>query len=261
MVRMYSFLIVLLQTISGCGQSAAPLHIPLVDTLLLPLGNDTVPVHKSLYGNAPAPFFVHLHHNEITADSAAQYFLQRAGGMMISVQNDRERLMQFWLAGVRYQFDPNRIFTPAGAERSLRRLGPFASAALASVLRFSDSLLSLLPDSIPLITVHNNTHGAYSLRSYLPDGELAREAADVFLNAEMDDDDFVLTTDAKLFSALRNRGINAVLQKNDDAADDGSMGYLFSKMGRSYTNVEAEHGHLEEQLRMLQAVVEELHPK
>ncbi len=255
MLRTICLLIVVLPFLTGCGPIAAQYYQPVTDTLLLPLGNDSVRVHQSRYGDVPAPIFVHLHHNEQTADSAAQHLLQRLGGVYISLQNGRQRLVRFGLGKVGYQFDPNRMFTPTGAEQSLKLLGPYSPAAQKAVLQLSDSLLSLLPDSIPLFAVHNNTNDAYSLLSYLSGASMATEAAEVFRNEEMDPDDFVLTTDPSLFNALKSMGVNAVLHNREHAADDGSLGYVWGKRGRSYTNVEAQHGHWQEQVRMIEAVI------
>lgn len=257
-MRTFFVLIVILQIGSGCGPTAAQRYQPTTDTLLLPLGNDTVQVLKSQYGEAPAPFFIHVHHNEQTADSATRQLLQDTGGTFLSLQNDRQRLIKFRLNGAEFTFDPNRMFTPEGATQSLQLLSKPDTAALASVLCFSKALLAQIPDSVPVIAVHNNTNGAYSLLSYLPGGEYAAEAATVFRNAEMDPDDFVLTTDSLLFNALRANNINAILQHNGQALNDGSLGYYFGKMGRSYTNVETEHGHFAEQLRLIEAVLKAL---
>lgn len=257
-VRTICLLIATVYAIAGCKPIAAQLYQPVVDTLLLPLGNHTVQVHQSRYGDAPAPFFVLLHHNEQTANEAAQQLLQQRGGVYLALQNGRQRLVRFRLDGKAHQFDPNRMFTPLGAEQSLKLLGDYTPAALEAVLQLSDTLLSLLPDSLPLIAVHNNTENAYSLLSYFPGGAFANEAADVFRNAEMDPDDFVLTTDSALFYQLKEQRINVVLQHNDGAQDDGSLGFLWGKMGRSYTNVEAQYGHGPQQTRMIEAVLEGL---
>ena len=74
--------------------------------------------------------------------------------------------------------------------------------------------------------------------------------------AGSDPDNFVFTTDPALFSFLLNKGMSAVLQYNEAASDDGSLSVLLGKKGRTYVNVEAQHDHLDEQLRLLQAVTD-----
>jgi hypothetical protein len=60
----------------------------------------------------------------------------------------------------------------------------------------------------------------------------------------MDEDDFIYTTSVYFFRKLKDAGLNVVLQNNDSIGDDGSLSVLCGKTGRSYINIEAEHGHL-----------------
>jgi hypothetical protein len=70
----------------------------------------------------------------------------------------------------------------------------------------------------------------------------------------MDADDFVLTTDEKIFNHLKSKNINAVLQSHKVTTDDGSLSIYCSKKKIPYINIEAQHGHTAEQLRMLNAL-------
>lgn len=150
--------------------------------------------------------------------------------------------------------DPNRIFTPAGIQQSLQLLSTFDSSASTALAFFAHNISAMLPDSLPLIAVHNNTDGAYAIHSYTPNGSLSKDAARVHINPKMDPDDFVLTTDEELFVHLQKEDVNAVLQANTSAADDGSLSVVMGRKERVYVNIEAQHGHEQVQLQLLEQV-------
>ena len=160
----------------------------------------------------------------------------------------------------RYAFDPNRIFTDAGALATLRRLNRTDSTVadidpevVEVVRRFAEALL----DSVGLdtlrqvVALHNNTDEQYSARSYLPGAEYASDAADVHLEPGSDADDFFFVTERTLFDRLRAEGFNVVLQHNAAVTDDGSLSVFAARAGIRYVNVEAQHGHRAEQERMI----------
>lgn len=105
-----------------------------------------------------------------------------------------------------------------------------------------------------VVTLHNNTDGNYSVLSYLPGGAHAREAQEVHVVDGRDPDDFFFVTDRDLFERLAEKGFNVVLQHNDAATDDGSLSVYAGRRGKPYVNVEAEHGHLHEQVEMVRAL-------
>ncbi len=109
-----------------------------------------------------------------------------------------------------------------------------------------------------VLTLHNNTEGGYSARSYEPGAEYASDAAAVTVHAGTDPDDFFFVTDRALYDALVAEGFNAVLQDNDAATDDGSLSVWAAREGVPYVNVEAQHGHRAEQARMISALVDVL---
>lgn len=258
-MRPYLILVFLFFTLAGCGQEPAWRYIPLIDTIAIPLGDTAVPVFAHRYSpHITAPFFIHLHHNEQTADSALHSHLAQYGGTAIGIYNNRQRFVSFKLGQKGYLFDPNRMFTPAGIRQSLQLLSSYGPQAAQAISRFSDSLLSMLPPGQPIIAVHNNTDGAYSILWYAAGGTYAAEAKAFFCNERMDSDDFVLTTDPELFAYLKAASISAVLQDNDRAFDDGSLGYYLGKKARPYINIETEHGHFREQMQLITAVMEGL---
>ncbi len=65
--------------------------------------------------------------------------------------------------------------------------------------------------------------------------------------------DFILTTEKAFFNYLKQKKLNVVLQ-HPRPYDDGSLSVYAGKKKIRYINVEALHGHLDEQVRMLEAL-------
>ena len=61
-----------------------------------------------------------------------------------------------------------------------------------------------------------------------------------------------------LYEKFKNLGYNTVLQNNATMTDDGSLSVLAGQQNIPYVNVEAQHGHLEEQVEMLFVLMEVL---
>lgn len=239
---------------SGCSQQPQWRYIGNSQDITVPLGDTSITARLTVYNDTLFPYFLHLHHNEATAETSIQRYLETNGGAYLSLVNNRQRNLSFTVSGKRYVADPNRVFTPQGIRQSLLLLSTFDSSAAKALTAFSENINALLIDSLPLIAVHNNTEGAYSILSYTPKGELAKDAARINYNSKMDADDFVLTTDEALFYYLRDENINAVLQANAVVQDDGSLSVVMGRAGISYANIETEHGHEQTQLHLLQTV-------
>ena len=145
------------------------------------------------------------------------------------------------------------MFTDVGAEASLHRFGAYSDSAFAVVRRFADELIEAydLAALSVVVTLHNNTEGTYSAKSYAEGGEYEEDAADVFIVEGSDPDDFFFVTDRGIFEKLKAGGFNVVLQDNDRATDDGSLSVFCGQHDIPYVNVEAQRGHLEAQIRML----------
>jgi hypothetical protein len=203
------------------------------------------------------PTFLVLHDDENTAVDAGLETIRARGGRLVEVQAQGDRLVDFELDGARWRFDPNRIFTEAGAAATLREHNGAATAnVLAEVRRFADAVLAAydVASPRPLITLHNNTEGEYSALSYLPGGGHARDAAAVHLPPEVSPDDFFFVTDRRLFDGLAREGFPVVLQDNTRMTDDGSLSVWAGHRGVPYVNVETKHGHRERQIEMLEAL-------
>lgn len=242
--------------LSHCARSDAParIYFPVVSDHPVALGDTSFTIQISIYDSSSKLVFVHLHDDEQTAWSATHSFLEQQGGTLISIPNNGERYITFPFDGKSYTFDPNRMFTRRGIIESLQIFQPFNAKAIPEVESFANSFLQKIPDDGYVISMHNNTENKYSVLSYLPNGTLPGEASKVYISKNMDPDDFVFTTDREIFSGLQKQDISVVLQKKKPATDDGSLSILFGKKEKAYTNIEAEHGHFDVQLQLLESV-------
>jgi len=199
--------------------------------------------------------FVNLHDNENTSVKAAFIVIDSIGGRIIQLQHTEERNIQFNLESVKYEFDPNRMFTDLGAEETLKRYSKMSGKAHKSIRALAKRVVDSL-DQRMIVTLHNNSEDNYSSLSYLD--EYKNDAVEVYINPDKDPDDFFFVTTKELFDAFKKLGYNTVLQNNDTMTDDGSLSVLAGQQDIPYINVEAQHGHLEEQVKMLFALVKML---
>jgi hypothetical protein len=207
--------------------------------------------------------FCNLHDDENTAVEAGLIALRRLGGRLVELRHGSKRNITFRLDAAAFVVDPNRIFTPEGARLTLSKLSRRTANAEDAVERFARDLLTIysIERADVVIALHNNSEGDYSALSYAKGGKFATDAAAVSIKPGNDPDDFFFVTETVLFDALRGHGHNVVLQDNRRVTDDGSLSVYCGRAGRRYINVEAQHGHLEQQVAMilaLEGVLEEL---
>lgn len=219
------------------------------------LGSAGVTVQVYASGTRPFTLF-NMHDDENTAVEAGQVVIERHGGRVVTLAHTGDRLIAFTLDGTRYRFDPNRMFTDAGARRTLEREGAFSEAALEVVRTFADQVLAEydLARGGAVVTVHNNTDQNYQATDYAPGGVYEQEAEAVHLEPGTDPDDFFFVTDRRFFDEAQAAGYNAVLQDNAQATDDGSLSVYCGREGIPYINVEAQHGHRTAQIQMLELI-------
>lgn len=233
--------------------AAAPLLEPVV--LVVKSANPNVvmlgetAIRLEIHRKGAGPVFFALHEDEATSIKAAVGLR----GTLVILRHGGGRNVSFRLLGVKYRFDPNRIFTPVGIERTLRRHGAYSADAAREVEKLYQALRGLIQGRM-VVGLHNNKNGGYSVNSYAAGGEYAGDAARVHISPNQDEDDFVLTTSAAMFERAKQLGYNAVLQKRNPA-DDGSLSvYCASRC--VYLNAEAEHGHTAAQRAMLRAMLQ-----
>ncbi len=251
--------------------------------LAVPLGADrvTVRVHTApttdALGSPGVEAFplnaLNLHDDESTSVEAALDVLRQRGGRVVELVHTGDRNVAFRVLAGRvyaegedrpefasYAADPNRMFTPAGRDRTLAALSTADARGAEALAAFADSVLAVYAAEPPavVLTLHNNTEASYSAASYLPGAQYASDAAAVTVHDGTDPDDFFFVTDRAIYDALVARGFNAVLQDNDAATDDGSLSVWAARRAVPYVNVEAQHGHRDEQAAMLLALLDVL---
>ena len=223
-----------------------------------------LPVRLATEGRETAGLvYCNLHENERTSVAAARAVLGECAGRLFMLRAQGRRLITFTLDGQTYTFDPNRIFSLLGIERTLRLYGRSSERARAAVGALAAWWLEQtgLARASLVVALHNNGPGAYSIRSYAGHGAEHRMAAAVYENGRGQPDDFLLVTERRFFDHLRSRGFNVVQQVNATAAtDDGSLAVYCGRARIPYVNVEAAFGHFNEQVAMLREVHRMLGP-
>lgn len=227
------------------------LEITITRTPLL-IGDSTVDLvlHET---SVPGLTYLNLHDDENTSVRAALDVIREHGGSVLELKHSGMRNITFELEGVKYEFDPNRMFNDQGAAASLERFGPVNDAAISAVRSFADDVLQqiLPPGSNVIVTLHNNEGRGYSILSYLPDGNYASEALDVHVGEGIDPHDFYFVTDLAIYHQLQEADLNVVLQDNVHVTDDGSLSVWCAQNQLPYVNVEAQDGHRGSQADMI----------
>lgn len=248
-MRSTRLLFIALFLISGC--SATPTESDIVRHRVA-IGDDFVNV-VDFHGGEPGLTFINIHENEETSIEAAREHVRLNGGRLIYLEHSGERNITFSVADTTYRVDPNRIYTDTGIRKTLENLSTYSDSAARAVRSFRDMLLDIFDvDSLPVVVaVHNNTDGQYSILSYRGDGSYASDAALTHVEPDQDIDDFYFVTEADWFEPISRAGYNIAVQDSAAVTDDGSLSVYCGQQGIPYVNVEAEHGHLDMQLEML----------
>jgi len=265
------FVLMVILTIVGCKADTAPAEkieisskdkIPagsvapavLKDTiLLLKAGETEIKIKFYNFGSVSRKVFINLHDDENTSVDATKKLISETDDPFLEVQAQGERKIAFRINKKKYRFDPNRIFTPAGIEKTLKANGKSSPEAVEATSLFAESITCLLAKYDTIVAVHNNKRG-YSLKDYLKGGSLVRDADEVFQNPKMSPHDFFFVVDRSDFELIKGKGINVVLQAAATVTDDGSLSVYCQQKKIRYLNCEALEGNLKEQTRMLREV-------
>ena len=230
----------------------------------LPVGDAAIGVRVTKKPGS-ALIYCNMHDDENTAVEAVEKIIAESGGTLVELKHSGRRRVAFTTEGKAYTFDPNRIFTPDGVRKTLDSRTA-TEAAIKQVEGFAKKLAELygVDKADVVVAVHNNGEGGLSIQSYQPRGSEEAATGEVFADPAHDPDDFFLVTHRGLFEALKARKFNVILQENVRAPDDGSLSVYCGKAGIPYANVEAQSGHLDEQVAMLKALsaaIDEVKPK
>lgn len=216
-------------------------------------GDATIQLQKDFYNNYDSSvLFIHLHENEFTSKQATHEYLTKRSGIFIQLNHTDTgaRFIDFSYAGKSFRFDPNRMFTTQGREVSLQKLGSYTTEADAIITALADSLLAAVTKARLVIAVHNNTDANYSINSYTEGNKEAENTDELYIHPANDEDDFIITTEKKIFDAIQAAGKNVVLLKRD-SRDDGSLSYYCGMHHIPYINIETQQTHYKEHLAFL----------
>lgn len=124
--------------------------------------------------------FINLHANENTSVVAARSLIYLNGGRLVYLRHgNNSRLVTFRLEGEVYTFDPNRMFTTVGIEKTLKDNGNYSDSASKAVQAFASKVLEVYQfgKQYTVVSIHNNGP-RYSAEAYLPNATFAQDAAE-----------------------------------------------------------------------------------
>jgi len=235
---------------------------PETTTILYKLGETTIPIKVMQYGEVKNIVCINLHDNENTSVNAAQQVLETRGGTLIKIENYHQRVIKFRFHNQYYSFDPNRIFSKEGIEQSLKENRRSSPEAIEEVYKFAERILQIFPEEINcVIALHNNTEGAYSIKSYQTGSEREKDAKAIHTAEEQDIDDIALTTDEYLFQQMASNGYNSIWQDNINVKKDGSLSVYCGEKNQRYINIETQHGRMLQYKEMLEKLLDILNLK
>ncbi|GGI27927.1 hypothetical protein [Pedobacter mendelii] len=200
--------------------------------------------------------FLVVHDNEDTGVKAGFDYIRWNGGEIIDSQYGGVRDYNFSYMDDIYRIDPNAIYTERGINTRLKK-DEFSSGEVEKALNAAGKQIIDFYDPKSLgyiLTLHNNGDGGFGISSYLPGYDLSSAADSVYINFEMDGDDMLYVTDLKLFNSLKKANVNVMLQSKF-VENDGSLSVYAMQNDLPYINVEVQHGHLEENLRLIELAI------
>ncbi|MBK7289995.1 MAG: hypothetical protein IPI78_07015 [Chitinophagaceae bacterium] len=232
------------------------LFVPAEKTVFHKIGDRNIAVKIFQYGDVNDFVCINVHANETSSYNAAKSVLEETGGTLIKIENTNQRVIKFRLNGITYGFDPNRIYSRIGIEQTLRDNRRTSKQAILEIEKFAGMLLQLIPDSTKcIIALHNNTEEAYSVRSYLPDGNRKNDAKAVYKDSTQDVDDIAFTTDSLLYQRMADFGFNSIWQDNEKVKKDGSLSVYCGENDKRYINIETQHGKVDQYVIMLEKLL------
>jgi hypothetical protein len=174
----------------------------------------------------------------------------------MGIQSGGTREVSFMNKGKKVKFDPNRIYTKTGIEKTLTNYHCYSKTNFKIVESFSKELLKYFLNANLIIAVHNNSDGGFSINSIKKELKTKKDFLEIFVNPDKDEDDFYYVTEKSKFDYFKCKGYNIVLQDNKNVEDDGSLSVYCGRKNISYINIECQIGHLDEQIKMIQEIYE-----
>jgi hypothetical protein len=261
MLRIIAIGLLFCSTLSARAQQ---LHPPifegiLIDTTKIQINDFALNLVRYSYGK-PTISLLAIHDDEDTGIKAAFEYIRFSGGSVIDSQYGGVRNFKFLNEGEEFQTDPNSIYTKKGIPLGIAKFGPVDDDVVNHLERTGKKIVKTYdPEKLGYVfTLHNNGDGEFGIASYLKGYELETAADSVYINFQMDADDLIFTTEPALFNKLKLANVNVALQSKS-APDDGSLSIYAMHKKIPYINVEVQHGHVEENLRLIEIAVKALH--
>jgi hypothetical protein len=195
--------------------------------------------------------YIILHDNENTAAEVTREYIKEQGGTVYEVRAQGMREITFSLDRKEYRFDPNRIFSLEGTEKTLDNYNSTnwrnkKKSIIKAISNVASKLIRCLKGRNIMIAVHNNKDGNFSVRSF------KNIAKKIYVNSKMDSDDFFIVNREEDYKYFSLHGYNVAFQ--DEGENDGSLLAWACNNDRRYINVETRHGEKEKQKEMLNLV-------
>lgn len=225
------------------------------DSVFIKVANLNITLVKYSYKPNGVRFLV-VHDNEDTGVRAGFDYIRWSGGELIDSQYGGVRDYNFTYMDDRYHIDPNAIYTQVGVNTRLKKAAYSSNEVEKTILAAGKQIVDFYdPKSIGyFLTLHNNANGGFGINSYLPGYDLASTADSVYINFQMDNDDLLYVTDVRLFNSLKKANVNVILQSKF-VSNDGSLSVYAMQNNIPYINVEVQHGHQDENLRLIELAI------
>jgi hypothetical protein len=233
-------------------------QLSLTSDLPIKLGRTSINIKQFYNGLNKNILFLNVHQDEITSIDAIQDFGREIPINFAYIHHKGTRRIDFVIGKQIFSIDPNRIFTTKGRKETILPKKPFFLKATLIAKKLAKKLIFEIKKFNVVVTLHNNSDVNYSIKSYLPGGDEAQNTLDVFINPNMDPDDFIYTTEKKYFNYLKAENYNVILQNNHHFINDGSLSVYCGVNQIPYINIEAQLGHYKEQLKLIKVVYEML---
>ncbi len=222
------------------------------------LGDSLVIIHQHFNAPESNVLFFNMHEDEQTSIEATHLFSEDEKLNFIYLEHNGERRISFNVKNSVYSVDPNRIYTRKGRRLTLKDEGNYSLRASQRIRTFTKRILSFISAENIIIAMHNNTDVNYSIKSYLPGEDESANTKEVYISENWDADDFVYTTVDAYFNKLKAMDVNVILQDNAACVNDGSLSVYCGQNGIPYINIEAQKGHLDEQVKLIGLVMKML---
>jgi hypothetical protein len=222
------------------------------------LGDSSIVLHSKINNSKSDILFLNIHEDEHTSIEAVEHFSETTSLNFVYLQHNKTRRIHFSSKKDTYSVDPNRIYTSKGRKATIEPTKIFKFRPNRIAKKLAKEIINVVNQYSIIVTMHNNTDINYSIKSYLPGEDESQNTADVFISKNWDADDFVYTTSQVYFDYLKKVDVNVILQDNTGFVNDGSLSVYCGKNGIPYLNIEAQKGHLTEQIKLVEIVYEML---